>query len=68
MKQYCSRSACGVPLENEGHYAIWNEPSTEQPRLYCLRCGKKIIQFNEQDTLKLKYEIRNLPDLKLYKG
>lgn len=67
MEIYCSRSACGVSLKDEAHYAIWNEPSTEQPRLYCIRCGKKIIEFNQQDTIKLKYEVRDL-NLKLYKG
>lgn len=57
----CARSACKHPIPST-HYAIWNEPSTGQPRLYCVRCGMRIIDGNKTDTLQLRYEIRHGPD------
>jgi hypothetical protein len=54
----CARTACQTPLDGEQHIAIWNEPSTGQPRLYCVFCGMKIIRGNEHDTLKLQHELR----------
>lgn len=55
----CSRTACNQSLEGRGHYAIWNDYSAHPPRLYCIRCGRRIIYFNERDDkLKLRYEVR----------
>jgi len=53
----CSRTACQVEMDGP-HVAIWNQPSTNQPRLYCVRCGRKIIEANRSDEIKLKYEYR----------
>lgn len=53
----CARSACKAPLDG-AHIAIWNEPSTGRPRLYCVFCGMRIIRGNEHDTLKLQHEYR----------
>ena len=55
----CSRTACQADIGGEQHLAIWNEPSTNQPRLYCMPCGVRIIRGNERDDLKLKREVRN---------
>ena len=51
----CSRTACKLPLGDDEYYVLWNEPSTEQPRLYCFTCGKKIVAYNPT----LEYEIRS---------
>jgi hypothetical protein len=47
----CSRTACQIEL-TRGHYRIWNDPSTNEPRLYCNKCGMKITHYNPS----LKYE------------
>lgn len=60
MINTCSRMACREPLIGQ-HIAIWNDYSIDQPRLYCMSCGMKIIRFNEQDALKLKHELRQEP-------
>lgn len=54
----CSRTACKNQLNGE-HCAIWNDPSTGKPRLYCVPCARKIIDANKWDILKLKYEYRH---------
>lgn len=54
----CARAACEMPISGEKHVAIWNEPSTSLPRLYCVRCGMRIIRGNERDEVRLRYEIR----------
>jgi hypothetical protein len=53
----CSRTACKAPVGDDEHYAIWNEPSTGQPRLYCHGCGRKIVAANPG----LRREIRPIP-------
>lgn len=57
----CSRGACQLPLDGP-HMAIWNEPSTGNPRLYCMSCGRRIMDGNQHDELKLKHEIRPAPE------
>lgn len=54
----CARIACGRSLRDH-HYRIWNEPSTNQPRLYCVSCGRKIIEYNKTQDVehRLHYEI-----------
>lgn len=41
----CSRKACQKEL-SALHLAIWNDPSTNEPCLYCVRCGNKILDYN----------------------
>lgn len=57
MQEQCARTACRVELDGP-HMAIWNQPSTDMPRLYCISCGRKIIEGNQNDEIKLRYEIR----------
>lgn len=56
----CARSACKAELPKDGPYfAIFNQPSTDTPRLYCSTCGQRIISANKQyDTLKLEFQVR----------
>lgn len=54
----CARTACQVELDGP-HCAIWNDFSVSTPRLYCVPCGRKIIEPNKKyDEIKLKYEFR----------
>jgi hypothetical protein len=53
----CARSACKMPLGRQ-FVAIWNEPATNTPRMYCIGCASKIIRGNQQDEIKLQYEMR----------
>lgn len=54
----CARTACQAELDGE-YIAIWNNPSTGDPRMYCVYCGMKIIRDNKWDALKLKHERRS---------
>lgn len=56
-KTTCDRKACDRTFVR-GYYKIWNEPSTNEPRLYCASCGRKIIEYNQHyGEIKLRYEI-----------
>lgn len=60
----CSRSACQEALSlRYGFYRIWNNPGSEpEYRDYCVRCGRKIIEYNKSDApggIILKYEIHH---------
>jgi hypothetical protein len=58
----CSRTACQVELPpGQPHYLIYNQPSTGIPRPYCVRCGRRIMDYNEHDEIKLRCEIMNPP-------
>ena len=52
----CNRSACSNSVD-KNHYRIWNDPRVNLPNLYCIKCGRKIIEANQNDSIKLKYEI-----------
>lgn len=66
----CARTACDNHFEfDEPFYRIHNDPnSSGRPpyREYCISCGKRIIDVNNnqtpKDELKLEYTIINLPD------
>lgn len=55
----CSITACKARLDGD-YFAIWNNPSTGQPRFYCSSCGQRIVSFNERDEIKLKHERRRM--------
>lgn len=55
----CNRTACQTKLDR-GFYRIWNL-GTDEPRIYCPKCGRKIIEYNQHDEIKLKYEIVKEP-------
>lgn len=48
----CARGKCGV--EVKAHYRIWNL-GTDEYRIYCVKCGRAIVEANKHDELKLKY-------------
>lgn len=52
MEIKCSRTACQTIITGPPHYLIYNEPSTGQPRMYCISCGNKIVAYNPS----LKFE------------
>lgn len=53
---HCHRTACQMELKPGRHiyYRIWNEPSTNTPNVYCVKCGRKITEYNPT----LKYEVK----------
>jgi len=55
VKLTCNRTACGNFLKR--HYKIWNQPSTGDPRYYCIPCGRRISQENPT----LQVEIVEVP-------
>jgi hypothetical protein len=52
----CHRTRCENELTRHC-MLIWNEPSTNIPNVYCIKCGRKIIEGNERDTIKLTWEV-----------
>jgi hypothetical protein len=55
---HCHRKACRAVLDGV-YYQIWNDPSVTTPNVYCVRCGRKIIEFNiRDDELRLRYEVQ----------
>ena len=57
----CNRTACPHELHRYC-MVIWNEPSTNVPRVYCMRCGWAIIHQNKKDELKLTFEVTTVHD------
>ncbi len=56
---YCSRKACGRLIQAHG-YRIWNEVGN-QSRVYCLACGRKILEGNKSDGFPLQYKVFDVP-------
>ena len=52
MCMNCARGACGVEVRD--FYRIWNL-GTDEYRVYCVKCGRAIVEANKHDELKLKY-------------
>lgn len=46
----CNRAACQGSLEGQAYYRIWNEIIPGQPSLYCVKCGRKIIEYSPELT------------------
>jgi len=54
----CARTACRRSLVGQNKYRIWNNPCHfPNYREYCVSCGKKIMEYNSVDELKLDFEI-----------
>lgn len=49
----CGRKACKILL-GDSYFKIWNGINGQEPSLYCVSCGRKIIRAN--DSLRYSFE------------
>lgn len=55
----CARQACQHPLER-GYYKIYNQPSCDEPRNYCPRCGRQIVEENRGIRYELSLPVKKM--------
>lgn len=53
----CGRTACPTTFEDdEARVRIWNQ-GTNEPRVYCVRCARKILEFSDQGSGPMRNEV-----------